>query len=147
MTEVERVAKWHAAHPARRKQHKDKWIASNPTYFHDYYLLNATKKRKQVAEYKRSNAGKINAACMRRYAIKLQATPPWLTRQHWEAIEAVYVEASHRQDQDGIKRHVDHIYPLQGKMCCGLHVPWNLQILIAVDNCRKNNRMPNKEKV
>lgn len=66
------------------------------------------------------------------------AAPPWLTPEQRVAILAVYKEAAARP---GGPWHVDHIVPLKGKAVCGLHVPWNLQILSATENKSKGNRL------
>lgn len=52
------------------------------------------------------------------------------------AIQAVYDAAA----EQGMT--VDHIYPLQHPRMCGLHVPWNLQLLSLEENSRKKNQLP-----
>lgn len=80
-----------------------------------------------------------------RRALKLQATPRWLTAEHKAAMRAVYEEAARMTKATGIPHHVDHIVPLKAtcpitrkRNASGLHIPANLQIIPAADNLSKN---------
>ena len=87
----------------------------------------------------RKNKPRRNAITAKRHASKLKRTPSWLTKNNLELIKQFYREAKELETLTGIKHHVDHIVPLQGENVSGLHVPWNLQILTAAENCSKNN--------
>jgi hypothetical protein len=78
-----------------------------------------------------------NSASARRRAAKMRRTPPWVDHL---AIAAVYAQARAMTANTGESHHVDHFYPLQGRLVSGLHVAENLQILRGVENMRKNNR-------
>lgn len=105
-----------------------------------YYQKNKQKINKQARKYQINNPHIINALCAKRHAAKLKATPPWLAEAHYAEIAAFYKQAKEMETKTGIKHHVDHIIPLQGKNVCGLHVSWNLQILTAQENLSKGNK-------
>lgn len=76
----------------------------------------------------------------RREQRKRKATPMWLSDEDEKKIADFYWLAQDLNLVSDQEYHVDHIVPLQGKNVCGLHVPWNLQILPASMNLRKSNR-------
>ncbi len=88
--------------------------------------------------WKRNNRDKVRASAIRRKAVLLRAQPSWLTESHRAQIAEFYRLAVDMTETTGIPHEVDHIFPLQGKVVCGLHVPWNLRVITA----EKNNRRP-----
>lgn len=64
------------------------------------------------------------------------AMPAWVDRV---AMEAIYAEAVRISRETGIPHEVDHIFPLQGKTVCGLHVETNLRVVTRSVNRAKSN--------
>ena len=62
------------------------------------------------------------------------ATPPWLNQQHIEEMRRIYLRCPKG-------KHVDHIVPLKSNIVCGLHVPWNLEIVDEKQNLLKSNHI------
>jgi len=97
--------------------------------------------KKHGREYYYRNKEKWRGIKARRRAAKLQATPSWLDSEYLWMISEIYSLPSLREEMTGIKWEVDHIVPLQGKQVCGLHVPWNLQVITQLENRRKGNKL------
>lgn len=105
-------------------------------------LAKPAKKRGLTAmEYKKLRPDIFAAAQADRRAAKKQATPAWLTFEQRQEIKEFYKIAKELQWLSNEELQVDHIVPLQGKNVCGLHVPWNLQILPKTANVRKGNKL------
>lgn len=106
-----------------------------------YAAMCPDKKRLHVAYV--SSIRDMNYATVdssRRRALKLQAQPSWLSASELDAMRFVYECARAVTKLTGVQHDVDHIVPLRGKDVCGLHVPWNLQILPESVNARKSNK-------
>lgn len=106
-----------------------------------YREINKEKIALQQREYQKANPAKMNAISAKRRAAKLQATPNWLTQEDFNQIEMFYKQAHQLMSETDEEYHVDHIIPLQGENVCGLHVPWNLQVILAKENLTKSNKL------
>jgi hypothetical protein len=106
----------------------------------DYAEQKREKLREIALRWQRNNKGKVNANTALRHAAKMQRTPKWLTEEEKLRIRCYYQVASMRNRESNQEWHVDHIVPLQGENVSGLHVPWNLQVLPALENIAKGNR-------
>jgi len=127
------LRKYNAEHREQEREKYHKYI-SNP---------NAREKKRardkeNTKDWRLKNPGKANAITAKRRTSKLQAIPKWA---NLEQIKKIYEESNKISLETGIKHHVDHIIPLQGKNVCGLHVENNLRIISALENSRKSNRL------
>lgn len=70
-----------------------------------------------------------------------QATPRWLTAEHKLEIRLKYRLAIELSRRMGVPHVVDHVIPLQGETVCGLHVPWNMEVITQDENLQKSNKL------
>lgn len=71
----------------------------------------------------------------RRRRRETQATPAWADIK---AIREMYKLAAFLTKSTGEAHVVDHIVPLAGKLVCGLHVHWNMQVIHWRENAVKS---------
>jgi len=127
----ERSAEWRRANPTKAQEHWDRWHAQRPE---------ARKEARR--EWQSRNLAYGSKASTDRRAQAMRAIPAW-AESEFESLVAVeaYSLAQLRTQIVGIKYHVDHVVPLRGKTVCGLHCAANLQVIPAVVNQSKSNRL------
>ena len=89
--------------------------------------------------WQKSNPDKHCAKVNLQRAKKSNATPPWLSSAQRGDMVKMYKLAKKFESLFGVSYHVDHIVPINGDNICGLHVPWNLQLLESKLNIKKSN--------
>lgn len=145
---------WRAKHPEKSREYTAKYAPKRASQQKQYRVKNREKILITARQWRQANAGKCNAfsrkwraenqAHMRRLHAKRRAdqlarTPLWLTNDDWWLMNEIYQLAEQRTQATHVDWHVDHIIPLRGKTVSGLHVPSNLQVILATDNLRKGN--------
>lgn len=125
----------------KRDQSRQRYLDRREEYLRghaEYRNSNREKVRASKREWMRANRGYARALCAKWNAAKYKACPGWVDTN---AIIAIYKEAVRLTRDTGTSYDVDHVVPLQGQSVCGLHVPWNMQILTHSENARKGNRL------
>lgn len=135
---------------AWREANKDLVLA----YKRAYYQENKEELIQKSAQYKRDNreiARKIQDRYhktekgnrlrqVKRNARRKREKEASLGRAFHKGILKVYHSCKVMCEVTGNRYEVDHIVPLMGKNVCGLHVPWNLQIIPHDINRKKTNK-------
>lgn len=109
-------------------------------YSKKYNQEHKKEKAEYDKKYRKEHRNQYNAHSAKYTASKLNATPMWLTKKQEKEMLVFYTKAKKLELETNIEYHVDHIIPLQGANVCGLHVPWNLQVITAEENLKKGNK-------
>jgi len=116
-------------------ENRDHFLA----YAADYRSKNKEVMAERQRDYYRRKKHEFLARNSKRRKTVLKATPNGLSKESLKEIDEIYAVAQRLRSAVGIDFHVDHIVPLNNPTVCGLHVPWNLQVIPAKENLRKGN--------
>jgi hypothetical protein len=96
----------------------------------------------EALEARRPKKEQSEGAAAHRLRAITAASPSWRDR---DKIREIYQEARDLTQLTGVLHEVDHFYPLQGHLCCGLHIPENLRVITFAENRSKNRHQPLEE--
>ena len=119
------------------RSEKEEILARNA----EYYKKNKEKIYKTRKLWNAENSARLKVQRAARRHRTRRATPNWLSEEQKQKIFDVYLETSIKSAESGEKYEVDHIIPITSNIVCGLHVPWNLQILTQTENRQKSNKL------
>ena len=121
---------------ARKAEYRRKNADKIREYNAAYNAKNEEMRRASRTKWVKNNPDLMMAIRARQRAY--MSCPDWVDKGALDQIYRTRLEISERT---GVEHHVDHIVPLRGKTVCGLHVPWNLQVIPAAENFRKSNKL------
>lgn len=152
-------AAYHKQHADTIRNRSQKWIKNNPerrkelldsnyqrhkeagTLDKYYGKRDPQVARERAKQWRKDNPARVAYNIANARARRLQAIPPWVTKQERTAIKQLYEQCQQKTIDTGIPHQVDHIIPLVSDVVCGLHCLANLQILTAEDNNNKKCKL------
>jgi len=142
----ERKAKWKRDNPDKVKAQCAKERAANPEKHRakarKCYAKYKEKNNRRCSEWRRNNKDLVQAYVSERRAIRKTRTPKEKAAEYRWFFKETYALAQLRSRLTGVEWQVDHIVPLKGDGVSGLHVPWNMRVIPAVENIAKRNNLP-----
>lgn len=144
---IARTREWQATNPdkvrqhdvTRYERHRARIIARATTWNRNNRETNYA----AIRRWRIHNKARLcNYAAVRR-GLKGRATPAWLSDEQQAELLLYYTTAQAMTEAIKHPYEVDHEIPLNSPYVCGLHVPWNLQILPQQINRIKSNKVDN----
>lgn len=111
--------------------YKNEWARNNPHSKNAWVIKNPEKRKEASEKYRKQNKEYYRQYASLRSRYIKQAKPKWVDEEKLLEFYKLAVE---------LGLEVDHIIPLKHDKVCGLHVPWNLQLLTRSENARKSNK-------
>lgn len=96
--------------------------------------------KKMIKNWANGNKGSRASSIEKSQITRSFRTPKWLSNMQIEEIANFYKKAVELKESTKEEYVVDHIVPIKGKNVSGLHVPWNLQVILRKENEKKGNR-------
>lgn len=121
-------------------QNKETFLEANKKWRQENKEKYLAKKRVSSTQWQKNNKDKVRSISQAYQASKLKSIPKWLSEEQKQQILTEYSLAVWCSEVMKTPYHVDHIVPLRGENVCGLHVPWNLQVIPASVNIAKSNK-------
>lgn len=132
----------YVSNKSAKRRYQDN-LEQRKEYNRKYYEVNShlyqESNKERAAKWYQDNRERGIQNARQREGLQKSATPRWLTESNLLEIKYIYQHAKDCQAISGEVYEVDHIIPIRGKDICGLHVPWNLQVLPMDLNRKKSN--------
>jgi hypothetical protein len=141
---LEYQAKYRQENKEKATQYKKQYYLENKAELakkaQNYQRENPEGVRRRNRKYRGTEKGKENWT-LRRNARRKRERDASLGMVFYKEILEIYAKCRNICREKRESYEVDHIIPISHRDVCGLHVPWNMQILPAIINRKKTNKL------